>query len=423
MRCFRQNSPSILRSMLFLCGLLMAAPVCLAQRATFVREVSLGEPGKVTELVFLPDGMLVAAGSKALYDETVRILDPQTGKLVKEIEGEFDSSSIHLAVAPNGVLVAACENGSLNAWKPPYDKPFWSDSPKDWNYSSVAVSPDGKFAATAGWKHNNGGTTPQEVAIWDVQTGQKRVIASDYPEFVTSAAISPDGKTLICSGQGKKTGNDLRGYDMKTGKQTFLIPDLSFNAVDYLTFTPNGKFVAGGHEHAVLVMNANNGKAVAKLERPDDEDEVFLKDIAFSPDGKLLVTGNEQKTLSLWDTNRGKVVQKLEAHRRLITAVAFSPDGRTMVSGGYDGKIRFYKIDPPAGTGKLPKPDAASKPAAKPASKPTLRTWTSADGNFKVKATLKSYSNGVAVLLTTDGRELNVPAKKLSAADQAYLRQ
>jgi tetratricopeptide (TPR) repeat protein len=69
--------------------------------------------------------------------------------------------------------------------------------------------------------------------------------------------------------------------------------------------------------------------------------------VAFSPDGKTIVSGSYDKTIRLWDTSSGKLLgTPLEGHDSEVNAVAFSPDGKTIVSGSSDDTIRLW----PGGT-------------------------------------------------------------------------
>ncbi len=73
-----------------------------------------------------------------------------------------------------------------------------------------------------------------------------------------------------------------------------------------------------------------------------------LKDvraIAFSPDGKALVTGSEDKTLRLWDAQSGQLKHTLPNPGGEVTAVAFSPDGGTLAAAlNYDSTLKSYSV-------------------------------------------------------------------------------
>ena len=66
-----------------------------------------------------------------------------------------------------------------------------------------------------------------------------------------------------------------------------------------------------------------------------------------SGDGKLLLTGGEDKTMRLWDLETGKEVRRFEGHTDKVRAVAFSPDGKQAVSGGLfsDPTVRVWDVE------------------------------------------------------------------------------
>ena len=63
--------------------------------------------------------------------------------------------------------------------------------------------------------------------------------------------------------------------------------------------------------------------------------------VAFSPDGKQVVSGSYDETVRLWDAVTGAALQTLEGHSDPVTSVAFSPDGKQVVSGSDDEPVRF----------------------------------------------------------------------------------
>src|SRR5262249_40154802 len=71
--------------------------------------------------------------------------------------------------------------------------------------------------------------------------------------------------------------------------------------------------------------------------------------MAFSPDGKQLVTGGPEYTAKIWDVETGVVLHTLSGHNGDVYTVAFSPDGRWVASAGEDSRVKVWD----SGTGKL----------------------------------------------------------------------
>jgi WD40 repeat protein len=69
--------------------------------------------------------------------------------------------------------------------------------------------------------------------------------------------------------------------------------------------------------------------------------------VAFSPDGRLALTGSPDKTARLWDPTRGSPVGPPLAHPHPVSVVAFSPDGRTFLTGGQDKTARLWRVPAP----------------------------------------------------------------------------
>ncbi len=68
--------------------------------------------------------------------------------------------------------------------------------------------------------------------------------------------------------------------------------------------------------------------------------------LAYSPDGRRIVTAEIDGSLRLWDSATGKPVgSPMKGHTDRVTAVAFTPDGQTIASASDDGTMRLWKAD------------------------------------------------------------------------------
>ncbi|TCJ40026.1 hypothetical protein E0504_06790 [Parafrankia sp. BMG5.11] len=69
--------------------------------------------------------------------------------------------------------------------------------------------------------------------------------------------------------------------------------------------------------------------------------------LAFSPDGRHLVTGGDDHKVRIWDVERGSRTEAHtpDEHHRKVTHVAYHPDGRRVASTSHDGKVRIWNVE------------------------------------------------------------------------------
>jgi WD40 repeat protein len=69
--------------------------------------------------------------------------------------------------------------------------------------------------------------------------------------------------------------------------------------------------------------------------------------VSFSPDGKTLATGSEDKTIKLWNLEKEKEndIRTLRGHTDIVLSVSFSPDGKTLASGSGDRTVKLWNLD------------------------------------------------------------------------------
>ncbi|KAG9231601.1 putative WD-repeat protein [Amylocarpus encephaloides] len=181
--------------------------------------------------------------------------------------------------------------------------------------------------------------------------------------------------------------------------------------VSSVAFSPDGKqVVSGSDDRTVQLWDTATGAALQTFEGHSN----WVTSVAFSPDGKQVVSGSRDKTVRVWDAVTGVVLQRFKGHRDWVTSVAFSPDGKQVVSGSGDKTVRLWDaargvaLQTPEGhsgsvTSVAFSPDG--KQVVSGSSDKTVRLWDAATG--AALQTLEGHSGSVnSVAFSPDGKQV-----------------
>jgi WD40 repeat protein len=313
------------------CALLLVGIWIFRSRATQVLTLDSGG-GNIASLAFSPDGRFLATAASF---HTVKIWDVASGMYLRTLSA--DPATNWVAFSPDGRFMAAAGG----AWGSGVQEvALWDVG--SWNLlrtmahaksvGPVNFSPDGRLAASAVTTTDNN----EAAVVWDVASGKEvRSIAS----HVGLAVFSPDGKLMAVS-----DNDSIKLLDVSTGStMRTLSARVSSGNEPSFTFSPDGRMLAyaavldGRGNSSVRLWDVASGKELRTL-------DVSARGVAFSPDNRLLASGDEDNTVKLWDVGSGKLLRTLAGHKDPVNCVVFSPDGRMLASGSVDGTTRLWTI-------------------------------------------------------------------------------
>ncbi len=101
----------------------------------------------------------------------------------------------------------------------------------------------------------------------------------------------------------------------------------------------------GGRIHLWDATSVKKEKTLLGHASLFNRDERTINALAISPDGQILASGSEDKTVQLWDTQTYKLLSRLKGHSGWVTSLAFSKDGKLLASGDADKTIKLWDVE------------------------------------------------------------------------------
>ncbi len=178
------------------------------------------------------------------------------------------------------------------------------------------------------------------------------IVETGHSKPVGAIAFNADGKLVASSG-----GNGIKLWEIETGRELKSIAVGSI--VQSLALSPDNKLIAFASDETVTLLNIITGIEIKAFSC-----NPFCSQIAFSPDGKLLASGHLDKSITIWNVVTGQPIKFINSKRELppaskanidkkedvrdyrhaISSLAFTPDGKILASFNNDGELKLWDI-------------------------------------------------------------------------------
>ncbi len=236
-----------------------------------------------------------------------------------------------------GVFAAAVMWGPTLARRAVGLPQVWTTTPETY-IRSMALSANGEILAAAGMRDKRDNKNfylsgSGTIYLWNARTGERlESIAPVYNRVgsggwdVYALKISPDARQIGFSRVGEKKWTL---YDLATRKPLWRFNKL----IEDAEFSPDGRFIALSVDGVVTIVNASDGRTRTQWTHKAD---VWSPDIAWSPDNRWVANINLGDVVELHQASDGKLVRRFHTPYALsdkkVMSMAFSPDGRRLVT-------------------------------------------------------------------------------------------
>lgn len=188
------------------------------------------------------------------------------------------------------------------------------------------------------------------VILYDLEdrSRQRALIGKDRKARTQCLAFSPDGNTLAVGRVAVKDEAGLELWDVATGTQKHVLRG-HMATIHAVAFSPDGKYLmSGGMDRTAIQWDATSAREITRVV-VNPAHAVWALTFSLQGDVVALATGpsdfriRENSELVLWDYANETIERRCVGHGRAVTSVAFSPDGHTLITGSSDATVRFWE--------------------------------------------------------------------------------
>jgi WD40 repeat protein len=298
-----------------------------------------GHEESIRALVFSPNGKHLASGGRD-EQNTVRLWDVASGKELPALQQrQGDTRALHFS-ADGRTLRAAAVDGKLRAWQLPEGKALPAPGPLQGiphRSNAVAFSPAGDRLAMGNWLGAAGGTN--SISLWDVTTGKRLLTFEGHDGDVKALAFSVDGKRLASLG-----GDGILLWDVARRRPVCRF-GVRLDQLDSFSISGDGTLLAaqGRDTGSVRLWDTRTGKELPGFTSEKQErDRGRGGGVRFSADGEKVVVTEPGRSLLVFSVaSRQRSLQTLAPDLAPLWCGGFTPDGKEIVAACGASLVRW----------------------------------------------------------------------------------